>query len=93
MSEFWTKWEGEVVNGVYPLHRFLNGSDHSAVFLTEYRAQNLSNAAIKIVPADRTTAEAQLSLWRTAATLYILISFGFSTQVIASSEAKSFCSS
>jgi TonB family protein len=69
MSEFWTKWEGEVVNGVYPLHRFLNGSDHSAVFLTEHRAQNLSNAAIKILPADRTTAEAQLSLWRTAATL------------------------
>jgi TonB family protein len=69
MSEFWTKWEGEVVNGVYPLHRFLNGSDHSAVFLTEHRAQNLSNAAIKIVPADRTTAEAQLSLWRAAAAL------------------------
>ncbi|MGB9329906.1 MAG: TonB family protein [Steroidobacteraceae bacterium] len=69
MSEFWTKWEGAVVNGVYPLHRFLNGSDHSAVFLTEYKAQNLSNAAIKIVPADRTAAEAQLSLWRTAAAL------------------------
>ena len=69
MSEFWTKWEGEVVNGIYPLHRFLNGSDHSAVFLTEYKAQNLSNAAIKIVPADPTTAEAQLSHWRTAAAL------------------------
>jgi TonB family protein len=68
MSEFWTQWEGEVVNGVYPLHRFLNGSNHSAVFLTEYKAQNLSNAAIKIVPADR-VAEAQLSLWRAAAAL------------------------
>ena len=52
MGEEWRRWEGEVVNGVFPLQRFLNGSDHSAVFLTEDKAHQ--HAAIKIIPADRT---------------------------------------
>jgi TonB family protein len=69
MTEVWTKWEGEVINGAFPLRRFLSGSDHSGVFLTEYKAQNFPNAAIKIVPADPALTEAQLSHWRTAATL------------------------
>jgi len=53
MSEFWTKWEGEVVNGVYPLHRFLDGSDHSAVFLTERNGKDPYKAAIKLVWTER----------------------------------------
>jgi TonB family protein len=69
MSEVWTKWEGEVINGAFPLRRFLSGSDHGGVFLTEFKAQNLPNAAIKIVPVDPTLTEAQLSRWKTAATL------------------------
>jgi TonB family protein len=69
MIQVWTKWEGEIVNGLFPLRRLLSGSDHSAVFLTQYGAENLPTAAIKIVPADRATAEAQLSHWRTAAAL------------------------
>jgi TonB family protein len=69
MTEVWTKWEGEVINGAFPLRRFLSGSDHSGVFLTEYKAQNFPSAAIKIVPADPALTEAQLSHWRTAATL------------------------
>jgi TonB family protein len=69
MTEVWPKWEGEVINGVFPLRRFLNGSDHSAVFLTEYRALNIPNAAIKIIPADVVLAEAQLLHWRTATVL------------------------
>jgi TonB family protein len=72
MAEVWTKWEGEVVNGAFPLHRLLADSDHSGVFLTEYRphdAQYVVNAAIKIVPADPALAEAQLSIWRMASTL------------------------
>ncbi|MGH7878863.1 MAG: hypothetical protein ACREQD_05145, partial [Candidatus Binataceae bacterium] len=64
MAEDWTKWERQVVNGVFPLRRFLGRSDHSVVFLTEYRAQNLPNAAIKLVPADPVLAEARLSQWR-----------------------------
>jgi TonB family protein len=69
MTEVWKKWEGEVVNGAFPLRRFLGGSDHSGVFLTEHQAQNLPNAAIKIVPADPARAETQLSRWRMAASL------------------------
>jgi TonB family protein len=69
MTEVWTKWEGVVINGAFPLRRFLSGSDHSGVFLTEYKAKNFANAAIKILPADPSLTEAQLSHWRTAATL------------------------
>src|SRR5882672_9219740 len=69
MTELWTKWEGQVINGVFPLRRFLSASDHSAVFLTEYKAQNLPNAALKLVPAIPALAQAQLSQWTTAATL------------------------
>jgi len=68
MTEVWPQWQGEVINGVYPLRRLLNGTDHSAVFLTECKAQNVPTAAIKIVPAERVTL-AQLSHWRTAAGL------------------------
>ncbi len=69
MTEVWTKWEGQVINGVFPLRRFLSASDHSAVFLTEYKAQNLPNAALKLVPAIAALGQAQLSHWTTAATL------------------------
>jgi TonB family protein len=69
MTEVWPQWQGEVINGVYPLRRLLNGSDHSAVFLTECKAQNIPNAAIKIVPAERVVTAVQLAHWKTAAGL------------------------
>src|ERR1700688_1649757 len=70
MTENWTKeWESRIVNGVYPLRRFLGRSNHSVGFLTECKAQNVAQAAIKIVPAHPALAEAQLSHWRVAATL------------------------
>jgi TonB family protein len=69
MTEVWTKWEGQVINGVFPLRRFLSASDHSAVFLTEYKAENLPNAALKLVPAIPALAQTQLSHWTTATTL------------------------
>jgi TonB family protein len=69
MTEVWRKWEGQVINGVFPLRRVLSASDHSAVFLTECTAQNLPNAALKLVPAIPALAQAQLSHWATAATL------------------------
>jgi TonB family protein len=69
MSDFWTKWEGVVIAGAYPLHRFLGGSDHSGVFLTEYQAQNLPRAAIKLICVDPSVQEAQLSHLKAAATL------------------------
>jgi serine/threonine protein kinase len=70
MTEDWTKqWERRIVNGVYPLRRFLGRSNHSVVFLTESQAHNLPQAAIKILPANRALTEAQLGHWRTVATL------------------------
>ena len=67
--EIWTKWESKTVNGLYPLRRFLGRSNHSVVFLTECRAQNLPKAAIKLIPADPAAAEAQLARWKSLVTL------------------------
>jgi serine/threonine protein kinase len=65
MTDDWTKeWERRIVNGVYPLRRFLGRSNHSVVFLTECLAQNVPQAAIKILPATPARAEAQLAYWR-----------------------------
>jgi TonB family protein len=66
-TEDWTKWESQVVNGVFPLLQFLGKSDHSVVFLTE--SQGAPNAAIKLIPADPMQNDAQLSNWRIAAAL------------------------
>jgi len=60
------RWEGEVVNGAFPLRRLLGGSDHSQVFLTQYKTRD---AAIKIVSADLLPAERRLAQWRLAAGL------------------------
>ncbi|HEX3398414.1 MAG TPA: protein kinase [Steroidobacteraceae bacterium] len=68
-TEIWSKWESQVVNGVFPLRRFLGRSNHSVVFLTDCKAQKLASAAIKIVPADPARAETQLSRWRMVAAL------------------------
>src|ERR1700736_3102075 len=67
--EIWTKWESQIVNGVFPLRRFLGRSNHSVVFLTEYKAKDLPDAAIKLVPADPALTEAQLVQWRSIAHL------------------------
>src|SRR5580658_4130161 len=70
MTDDWTKeWERRIVNGVYPLRRFLGRSNHSVVFLTECLARNVPQAAIKILPATPARAEAQLAYWRRVATL------------------------
>jgi TonB family protein len=69
MTEDWTKWENLVINGVYPLRRFLGRSDHSVVFLTDCKPQRLPDAAIKLIPAGPNLAEALLAQWRTAAAL------------------------
>jgi TonB family protein len=63
MSEVWTKWESLVINGIYPLRRFLSRSNHSVVFLTDATG-DYPNAAIKLIPADPTLAEARLARWR-----------------------------
>lgn len=68
-AEVWTRWENQVVNGAFPLRRLLGCSDHSAVFLTEYKAKNLPDAAIKLVRTDGLRAKAWLKHWKAASTL------------------------
>jgi hypothetical protein len=70
MTEVWTRWEGQVINGAYPLRRFLNASSHSAVFLTESATEGFLNAAIKIIPTDTSSNEVQLWHWKTAITFH-----------------------
>ena len=51
MSESFERWEGRIVDGRFPLQRYLGGSDHSAVFRTQKGAGDSSKAAIKLIPA------------------------------------------
>jgi len=69
MTAEWAKWEKQVINGVFPLHRAVSFSDHSVVFLTEHEALDVPTALLKLVPAIPTLKEAQLTQWATAATL------------------------
>jgi TonB family protein len=66
MSEVWTRWQGHVINDVFPLGRCLGCSDHSGVFLTRSAALGPSEVAVKLVPADRALAESQLPRWKRA---------------------------
>ncbi|MGH8291581.1 MAG: serine/threonine protein kinase [Steroidobacteraceae bacterium] len=66
MSEVWTRWQGHLINGVFPLGRYVGCSDHSAVFLTESAARRPSVVAVKLVPANRDLAESLLPRWKRA---------------------------
>ena len=67
--ELWKNWEGRVVDGKFTLRRWLGGSDHSAVFLTERGGRQAQKAAIKLISAGNPDASAQLSGWGDAAKL------------------------
>jgi serine/threonine protein kinase len=69
MSDVWAKWQGQIINGVFPLRRLLGVSNHSGVFLTEYKTRGLPDAAIKLFPARVTEADSQLAQWRAIAAL------------------------
>jgi serine/threonine protein kinase len=69
MSEAWTRCQGHVINGVFPLGRYLGCSDHSGVFLTTLAGRRPSEAAVKLVPTNRALAQAQLPRWKRAGTL------------------------
>jgi len=68
MSEAWKQWQGQVVDGKFPLRQYLGGSEYSAVFLTE-RGEPTQKAAIKFIQVDEAEAELQLSRWKRAAQL------------------------
>ena len=62
--ETWRRFEGQIVNGEFQLHKYLGGTDYAGVFLTQ---RNLKEkAAIKLVPEDPQYAELQLARWRMA---------------------------
>ncbi len=69
MTESWKELggqlEGQVVD-TFPLLRYLAGSEHQAVFLTEYGERR---AAIKLIPGGSPLAELRLRQWRLAAKL------------------------
>jgi serine/threonine-protein kinase Stk1 len=57
----WKPLEGLVIEGKFPLRQWLGGSDHSAVFLTEFAGQPSHRVAIKLIHVDEGKAERQLS--------------------------------
>jgi serine/threonine-protein kinase Stk1 len=65
----WKSWEGLVIKGKFPLRQWLGGSDHSAVFLTEFADQHAQRAAIKLIQVDEGNAETRLSRLRATAKL------------------------
>ena len=70
MSDTWKRWEGQIVNGKFPLLRYLGGSERCAVFLTERREGELPvKAVIKLISAAPKNGELQLSHWQQAAEL------------------------
>lgn len=54
-------WEGRVIEGRFPLRQWLGGSDHSAVFLTEFAGQPSPKVAIKLIRVDDSEGESELS--------------------------------
>ena len=69
MTRDWRQWEGQVVNGTFPLRQYLGGSELNAVFVTERRRAEPQKAAIKLIVADQVNSEIQLSRWESAAKL------------------------
>jgi TonB family protein len=60
---------GNVVDGRFPLLRWLGGTDSSSVFLTELQGDSPRKAAIKLIPAAGVDADARIAQWVTAKNL------------------------
>jgi TonB family protein len=63
-NRLWEKLEGRQVDGKFRLQRWLGGSDHSIVFLTERTG---TKAAIKLIPGDKSDSDEQISRWAATA--------------------------
>jgi TonB family protein len=63
----WARLEGQVVDGRFPLHRYLGSSDHSGVFITESAELASSEVAVKLLSMAPARAESQLARWHVAA--------------------------
>ena len=80
----WQQREGQTIDGVFPLLRYLGGGAGSAVFLTEYGETNPRRAAIKLIPTGLVEAGGQLSAWEAASTL----SHPHLIQILAGGECR-----
>ncbi len=69
MLENRKEWEGQVVDGRFPLMQYLGGGERSAVFATVTADDTVPTAAIKLVPADPDDAANQVARWEPAARL------------------------
>ena len=67
--DFGREWQGQTVDGRYPLQQYLGGSDSTAVFVTNLPADTKTRAAIKLVRASGPEVEDLLSDWKRAAQL------------------------
>jgi TonB family protein len=67
-SDFAAQWQGQVVDGRFPLEQYLGGSEQQAVFLTRIPG-GATKAAIKLIRASACNPDAQLAAWRRAAKL------------------------
>jgi TonB family protein len=69
MSEAWSQWQGQVIDGKFHLKQYLGGSGQSAVFLarlsSDARGAEAKPVAIRLI-ADSPNPELQLSRWRMA---------------------------
>jgi serine/threonine-protein kinase len=61
MPETGVGLQGSVISGKYRIGRYLGGSERSAIFLTERKSESPQTAAIKLIPANPESAEAELS--------------------------------
>jgi TonB family protein len=68
-TELWKNWEGRLVDGKFPLRQWLGSSDHSAVFRTEQSGAGSQKAVIKLIRAESSDEDPQLSRWASAARL------------------------
>ena len=62
----WKSWEGQVVDGKFPLRQWLGESEGSAVFVTERPGSSGEKATLKLISAHSAMAGRQLKLWRGA---------------------------
>ena len=68
MSALWQHWQGQVVDGSFPLLRYLGSNERSAAFETSYDAAGLRLATIKLVLAGSQDQEI-MAQWNRAAHL------------------------
>jgi TonB family protein len=68
-AEFGAHWIGQVIDGRFPLQRYLGGSGHVGSFVTQIGGEQGAKAVIKLALASSCNAESQLACWRRVAKL------------------------